>query len=153
MAYDIYIGNAVPTTIEEDDGSYYSVWGGVTVNRVELEDAPSFPNDHMTGKGNSRHPGYGQWADFCSAVGLTDLFFNKAHGLMRVHPGTFKLEFEHLVTVRDALYEYREAHPDAVPGWHDVDRVENGNLARLLWLEFWIDWALKNCERPAIHNH
>lgn len=42
MGYDIYIGNA---EISKDDTSY-----DFRVNRIQLPDAPTFPNDEMTGK-------------------------------------------------------------------------------------------------------
>jgi len=70
--------------------------------------------------------------------------------------------------VRLALETYRSAHPDAKPGWcccddcstRPMDKSDNlphedldATLARLTWLEFWIRWALDNCEHPAIYNH
>jgi len=167
MSYDIYIGNAEIETpdpkYEKEDGEYQPLdW---VVPHVTRSDAPQLPYDFMTGNGNSRHPGYSQWADFCEDVELTDLFFNKKTGLMRKHPGTFEITKEHLETIKLAKEKYEKDHPDAIPGWdydqkwlHDreVDdgvRGRDGILARLIWLEFWFDWALKNCRKPAIYNH
>ena len=42
------------------------------VARKTLPDAPEFPGDEMTGKSNGRHPGYGQWREFCEQVGLEE---------------------------------------------------------------------------------
>lgn len=163
MSYDIYIGNAEPTELDEDDGEYRCACNGVCVAGVALPDAPSFPFDRMTANGNSRHPGYSQWAEFCDTARLHDLFHGKESGLMRQHPGTFALSREHLATVRSRREEWQARHPDAIPGWDwsipqldgDDDGVRGRDhiLARLLWLEWWMDWALTNCERPAIHNH
>ena len=36
-------------------------------------------------------------------------------------------------------------------GAADAD-VANYHMARLIWLDWWVQWALKNCERPAIYN-
>jgi hypothetical protein len=34
----------------------------------------------------------------------------------------------------------------------EPDPRYDGNLARLRWLEWWVDWALKNCKLPAVGN-
>lgn len=164
MSYDIYIGNAIPTSVELDDGEFYAMFRGVTVEGRANDDAPTFPNDAMTANGNSRHPGYRQWSEFCREAGLRALFFDESTGLLRRHPGTFALEPHHLATVQDARARWKAEHADAVPGWdHDPQwhgnreddgiRGRDGVLARLIWLEYWMEWTLKNCERPAIHNH
>ncbi len=156
MGYDIYIGNA--ELQKWDEGDFH-----VVVGSVKLEEAPSFPNDPFTGKGNSRHPGYSGWHDFCRAVGLDELFFDEDRGLMRSHPGTFAITKEHLAEVRLAKENWFKNHPNMTPGFEKDDflkeeyqqDIKNADpmMARLLWLEFWMDWALNNCEHPAIHNH
>lgn len=156
MSYDIYIGNAVVETW--DDGKFH-----VRVGKMSVEEAPSFPNDHMTGKGNSRHPAYSGWSNFCREAGLYDLFFDKEDGLMRDHPGTFQITKTHLEAVRVALMAWVKAHPNTNPGFEEDDwmkpefrdKIINPDpiLARLIWLEFWMNWAIENCENPAIHNH
>lgn len=161
MSYDIYIGNAELETPDPDED------GGVLTARMivrhhEEPDAPTFPGDETTKNGNSRHPGYLQWDNFCGTAGLRALFFDEATGLMREHPGTVALGPEHLATVRSARERWERRHPGAVPGWDwpgypagadDGVRGRDGVLARLLWLEWWMDYALRTCERPAIHNH
>ena len=109
MGYSIRIGNAKPEW-SKDDGELWARW---SVDPKALDDAPTFPNDEMTGNGNCRSPSYSGWAYFCRDAGIYDLFLEKWEGLMSPHPST---------------------------------------LARLIWLEFWMRWALKNCETPAIEN-
>ena len=162
MSYDIYIGEAVSLVDkwENDEGGEEFT---ITVNSVELEEAPCFPNDHMTGKKNHRHPGYSQWADFCRDSGLHGLFFDKNKGLMRKHPGTFALNQNHLAEIRQAKEKWIEKNPGKTPGFAPdkymkrefQDPITNPDpiLARIVWLEFWVDWALKNCKNPAIHNY
>jgi hypothetical protein len=29
----------------------------------------------------------------------------------------------------------------------------DADLARLIWLEYWIDWAIHRCETPAIEKN
>lgn len=171
MSYSIYIGEAV---LEEEDPSDYDgeLVARYRVNGHEEADAPEFENDSMTGKSNNRHPGYGAWADFTESVGLHDLFFNKGTGLMREHPGCFVLTQEHADRISEALADYNKQYPSAKPGFAEPfmpmragpvssdsrrmgapDRVvANYHMARLIWLDWWVRWALKNCKRPAIYN-
>ncbi len=156
MGYDFYIGEA---EIDPEDAS-------VIVKRMALENAPSFPGDDMTRNGNSRHPGYSAWTDFCRRTGLFDLFYREGH-LIGGHPGAVKLTKKHFDAVAAALDKHKTTHPNAKPGWCECmlcspyreeapmpAHVElDGDLARLIWLEFWIGWALKNCTVPTLYNH
>jgi hypothetical protein len=161
MGYNIYIGDAKPE-FSKDDGELWARW---TVNGMALPDAPTFPNDEVTGNGNCRSPSYVGWSEFCEAVGLHDLFLEKWEGLMGEHPGCKMLHKEHLLQVQAALEKWkRTATKDpGFSGWpkHNPDTNQwetpddgkyDHNLARLIWLEFWMRWALENCETPAIAN-
>lgn len=169
MSYDIYIGEAHLEAPDPNDGPEENCFR-VDVESVVRTDAPSFPGDKMTGQGNSRHPGYSQWTDFCRKTGLYELFFNKSTGLMRKHPGAFRLLGEHQGTVAVALECWMRDHPGARPGWcecpscnplRDRDAADkqqkhedlDGDLARLIWLDWWIRWAMANCDCPTIYNH
>ncbi len=151
MSYDIYIGEAVidvPSDVDADEYGCNEV--RIRVEHITHPDAPAFPGDQMTGNGNSRHPAYAGWSDFCDAAGLHDLFFGSEDGLMREHPGAFLLRPKHLAAVIAARVKWQRENPTLPPGWgvgHD------STLARLLWLEFWIGWALENCKVPTIYNH
>lgn len=194
MSYDIYIGEAVLVAPDPEEHNRMSV----KVRGVSQPDAPTFPEDGMTGNGNSRHPGYSQWTDFTRTASIYDLFFDKEEGLMREHPGCFLLRQRDLDRVRFALDQWRSKHQGTVPGFGDREYfekeiarlkpwVESGALdaeperkacvaarladyqrdmaalppsgtfdpvlARLIWLEWWMAWALANCKTPAIHNH
>lgn len=163
MSYDIYISEAV-IGVPDDP----SEWNGldVEVHGLERDDAPSFPGDEMTGKSNSRHPGYSQWADFLRDVGLYSLFLDRESGraLMQNHPGCTMLTRADHEQIAAALDRWRTKHPGKVPGWdptlkgmaavtgEGADPKYDGNLARLIWLEWWVRWALANCKTPAIYN-
>jgi hypothetical protein len=128
----------------------------------EHTDGITFPRDVLNGE-NRRMPGYSQWNDFCDETGLRSLFFDPNEGLMRSHPGAFPLKPSHLARVQEAVIARYHACPGRDPGWDydphwatkdDVDdgvRGRDPNLARLLWLEYWIDRALKG-EKPVIQN-
>jgi hypothetical protein len=136
------------------------------IDSMSLDHAPTFPNDEMTGKGNSRHPSYSGFANFCDDTGLSELFFEEYTGLMRNHPGIFQIRQEHLDVIDEALKNWKEEHPNSVPGflpdsfsggkWFNTP-VEAGidhNLARLIWFQFWFKWAIDNYGvKAAIENY
>ena len=167
MGYSIYIGNGHLTPVEDEEYTtpYSRIIKGTLcyfdmhVEEVTQPDAPEFPNDEMTGKSNGRHPSYSQWGEFCRIAGLEDLFFNEQTGLMREHPGFAVLEEEHLIVTSYAVSQWMEAHPDAVAGfeafsWNDDAPVVGYDpiLARLLWLDYWMNWAFENCEHAGVYN-
>ena len=152
MGYDITIGNAVPKFIKED-GELLAWWD---VEGATSDQAPTFINDEMTGNSNSRSPSYCAWTDFTKDVGLHPMFYGEWDGLMRQHPGCFPITMVDLLVVQSAL-EKRKAISTREPGfsgWNNDEDEEkyDYNLARLMWLEFWMRWALENCETPAIQN-
>jgi hypothetical protein len=163
MSYSIYIGNTEMDPVEDEDYTegyttehsrivdgkvcYYDP----VVRETHHPEAPTFPNDEMTGNSNGRHPSYSGWHG---------LFFNEKHGLMREHPGHQPLKSWHAEEIERACARWKEEHPDAQPGfekfsWED-DAVEVGYdpiLARLIWLDWWVKWALSHCEHPALYNY
>ena len=151
MGYSIKIGNAVP----EFGKDYDELWARWKVTGASDTNAPTFINDEMTGSTSQRSPSYSGWADFCRTVGLHDLFFEKYGGLMSQHPGCKILKQEHLDIVQTALIKY-QASTDKKPGFIDWGEPDTGeydpHLARIMWLEWWMRWALANCETPAIEN-
>lgn len=168
MGYHLTIGNA---ELEFDAAELRCA--PTVVGFADIE-APVFPNDEMTGDTSERSPSYTAWHHFAALTGLTTLFFggtgwddergrykdcpegyHREEGLIAQHPGVAVLCDGDLQEVRRALAEWKAKHPDTVPGfgnWDGGDSHYDYTLARLIWLEFWIAWALKNCERPAFGN-
>lgn len=171
MGYDIAIGEAC---FQGDrDEAYMTVW-------VEGQDhgaAPSFENDPMTGKSNSRSPCYTVWADFCRAVGLYGPFFglngrrlpymegdpdcHREVPIMADHPGYAAINDADVLAIKQALDRHIAAHGDLTPGfrpWDEkdedrpADAIHCATRARLIWLHYWTDWAVKNCKWPVIAN-
>lgn len=159
MAYTIRIGECYIYESEEGD-----LW--VDVEEVKHSDAPTFPGDDMTGNSNDRGLSYLAWSQFCEKAGLNDLFFHKETGLMREHPGCFVLKQEHVDIVEKARTAWQKENPGTTPGWcvcHECRPLENKEkmvahvetdftLARLLWLEYWMKWAMKKCKKPGVYN-
>ena len=142
MGYSIKIGNAVPNFIRDIEGDVLEAYW--SVEPATSENAPVFDNDQVTGNSNKRLPGYTGWFDFLDATGLRKLFSK----LFAAHPGCVILHQEHYDEIHNALEKYKQHHhlpPGFLPG-------QDPNLARLMWLEFWVKWALENCETPAIRN-
>lgn len=137
MGYNLIIGNVIAGALTCEDGQYAV---RLDVEHIETDAAPS--DGTPTDGTNERWPSYSAWADFCKAVGLYEVFFCKENGLLREHPGVFKLEQTHLLEVRAAgeRLSKRSAQDNEL------------HRGRLAWLEFWIDHALQNCPSPGIKN-
>ena len=154
MGYTISIGNATPWHEKDED----SLRAGWRVARVKHDAAPAFgdPTDHQ----NQRWPSYTAWNDSMRALGLHDLFFKDYEGLMAQHPGCAPITAGHAAIVKAAVLRRRETNGGKPAGFHDMDlktfqTTDNGNdpdLARGVWLEYWMEWAVANCETPAIQN-
>lgn len=169
MSYSIFIGEGVVGTVHRKELATGFNRVRVEVDEIQRDDAPLFPGDPFTGRTNGRHPSYAGWDIFCRKTGLHKLFFDKSGGLMREHPGCVELSAKDAKIVKDALLKWKKQHPKAKPGWCECGETEecgapfqrtkpnhvklDGMLARLIWLDWWITWALKNCEVPALYNH
>ena len=168
MGYSLTIGEAemrVPSA-EEVRERWCSPHIRVIAKGAVSDDAPTFPGDELTSNSSSRSPSYSGWHDFCRETGLTELFYSEESGLLREHPGCVVLTSDHLTEIAAALDRYRTMHPGARPGWREhIDGGDwlrgpfkpeteglDGNLARLIWLEWWTRWALANCKVPALWN-
>lgn len=155
VSLTLCIGEAVPA--EGTDGRMYA-----DAAAAEHPDAPSFPGD--PGRGNVRSTSWATWSAFLRDVGLHALFRDPHAGLMRGAEGCTRLRPEHVAEVAAALDRYRTQHPDARPGLlapvddGDEDRGPwlpesvglDGTLARLVWLEWWMRWAVATCANPVV---
>jgi len=159
MSFNIRIGE---TIIATEEGETFL---DVAVQAVEVEDAPYWDSfgdgvQDLSGKTNSRYPGYSSMYSFCRRTGLTDLFFNEEEdkGLLVPHPGIKRILPRHMAQIKSARMAYQREFPDVIPGWLDpkeageVPAIRAANLAKLIWYEFWFVWALKSCKIPAIAN-
>jgi hypothetical protein len=130
-------------------------------DKIEDPNAPSFAGDETTGKSNGRHAAYIGWDRFCKDTGLNTMFFDPESGLMREHPGVFEFNQIHLATVRKTLSAFKKRWPGITPGFAQDDwryewskqEIAAGDLARLIWLEWWMAYAIKNFRHPGIANH
>lgn len=147
MGYNIYIGEAEIAAPSSD--TRYSTELSVRVKTASHPNAPEFDGDRLNGKINSRHPDYGAWMDFCLAADLHEMFFDADIGLFARHPGCCLVTPRHVARVGAAIDRWRSMYPDAAPGFvGDQDPT----LARLLWLHWWMTWAVASCKVPAIQN-
>ena len=70
-------------------------------------------------------------------------------GLVEQHPGVCAINQADADFITDKLTEFRAMNPDVAEGLAD-DKSQT--LKLLVWLEFWMRWAVENCEYPAIGN-
>lgn len=155
MGYIFKVGNAKPHFSKEDFPYLDARW---QVEDVEIESAPNFPND-FGGKSNMRMPSYTVWYNFCRNVGLYEFFYVDSFRLANEHPGCVGITEEDVYVVSEALRVY-QSKATLPAGFESFDNFANGyipscdgDLARLIWLEWWMRWALENCETPAIENY
>jgi hypothetical protein len=171
MGYTIIIGEACFEGSRED--AYFRVWAKPEAH----DDAPVFPNDPLTGNGNSRSPGYSAWTDFCRDTGLYGMFYgvngrrdpymqadpdcHREVPILAEHPGVALLNERDVLAVKHALDQHIAKHGDLAPGfrkWDEKDEdmpahaMESAQRARLIWLHYWSDWAVRNCTWPVIAN-
>ena len=166
MGYTLTIGEAY-LDYDNDESSPYC---RVCAKGVTHDDAPAFgePTDHS----NSRWPSYSGWHDFAGYSGLYSLFFGKEHkdgylvrddALLVEHPGAVPLAEQHRREINAALERWKTLYPHAVPTYGNIDPKkfndtdpdnpeENWKMTRLVWLHYWVNWALDNCDRPVFAN-
>jgi len=153
------------------EDAYLRVWAKPEAH----ESAPVFPNDEMTGNSNSRSPSYCGWAGFCRDTGLYGMFFgvegsrpleadpngHRDWPILADHPGFAAINEQDELAVRHALERHIAAHGELAPGFRPWDESEEdaptnslaaAQRARLLWLHYWVKWAVENCERPVMVN-
>lgn len=134
------------------------------------ENAPSY--GEPTDKENQRWPSYSGWNNFCKYFGLSELFYGKNErgewsrddALISEHPGCVPLTERHRREINATLEAHKIKYPNAIPTygkpapfgkmtWEDLDNPpENYQLCRLIWLHYWVNWALDNCKQPVFYN-
>jgi len=158
MGYTLRIGEA-RLFYSNEDGEYDAPHCDVEVEGFAHDSAPAF--GEPTDTESQRWPSYTAWGNFCDAVGLNGLFFDEERGLMREHPGTCPLTVGHQATIDKAYKDFMAKYPNAVATygkkigqfeWDPENPKENNWLCRLEWLKYWVDWALKFCDKPAFGN-
>ena len=127
--------------------------GEYSVQEIERADAPVFSGGHEQNRSNMRAAST-SWLAFCQSTGLTDLFFEQtALSGWRMRVGVHPLRQDMFEVVQAARERWQSRYPSATAGWvgdSEEEREINFALARLLWLEWWIWWALQECSHPTL---
>ena len=153
MGFVIHIGNLykkiIPENWEEDEEPEEEFY----IDELILPDAPDATLDHT----NVLCPSASGWSDFCRATDLHDLFYEehtKAGYRWISHKEDPILLSKYVAgLVRARLDLYKEKYPEATPGWSGATSeicLINYHLARLIWLDWWIQYALEHCKNPAM---
>lgn len=171
MGYDIAIGEA--EFIGDTSEWYMRVWA----KREAHDTAPTFANDPMTGNTNCRSPGYSVWTNFCRSTGLYGAFYGmngqrvpymegdpdcyREVPILADHPGYAPINQQDADAFRAALDRHIAKHGYLEAGFRRWDEPDDeappdaeicAERARLLWLVYWTEWAVKNCTWPVIAN-
>ena len=121
------------------------------------DEAPAFgePTDHE----NQRWPSYGAWSDCMKDAGMHDLFFDEGR-LIGGHPGVRLITKDLYSEFSKRKKAFETRHPNATPTYGKADILNgdpsnpecNSTYCRIVWLDYWMKWALENCETPVIAN-
>jgi hypothetical protein len=170
MGYNLTIGELKVRYDQDNDCPEISL----TAKGFCHDEAPAF--GEISDYTSSRYPSYSAWSDFSMSVGLASLFYGKDNNgrgelirddaLLVNHPGCVPLTEQHRKEVNEALANFKKVYPNAIATygrpapegksaafWDDKENpVENGWLCRLVWLHYWVNWALDNCSQPVFEN-
>jgi hypothetical protein len=134
-------------------GELVSAEGEYSVQETERDDAPVFPGGHEQNRSNLRAVST-SWLTFCQSTGLTDLFFEQTTlAGWRMRAGVHPLRQDMLGVIQAAREQWQSRYPGTTAGWvggTEKEREINFALARLLWLEWWMQWALRECSQPTL---
>ena len=168
MSLTIIIGNKTPNFNTEEFEEEPFV-----INTIELKNAPYYPNDYLTRNKNTRLIRYCFWKRFCEYTKLNDLFYTPPlitkHTIIKYTTITEILP-EHInkLIFTKAIMEMNEK--DLIPGFalKDINQYEelfksgynvttkvyrevDEFYALLMWLKWWVEWTINNCDNPAIY--
>jgi len=146
MGYSLTIGEAQIESYNEDG---LEAECRIYVKSINDPESPAFgdPTDHT----NHRWPSYTAWNDFAEFTGLWEALFQNDGNIRGGHPGAFPINKDFKTAVDDAYKNHMVIFPDAVPTY-ETERPQDYQLCRLLWLQYWTDWALENCDNPVMAN-
>ena len=130
----------------------------VAVNNVTCDDAPDF-----TDKSNVFEMSYASFDNFVKKAGIhsymtgrldTDNSFDESgrgdFGIVENHPGEVTIAQRDVDFWHRKVKAYRDMNPNLKAEYYKS--WESAVLAHMMWFEFWVQWAVENCERPAIVN-
>ncbi len=144
MSYSFKIGNA-EIDCDLDDG-----YIGLIIKEVRHDNAPAF-GEPLSDFINCRCPDYTDWREFCEFTFLTDLFYENCGGILRDNPGIILLTRGHQKEINDAYQNFFKKYPHSKPGFETDSEPDRWHV-RLVWLKYWVDWAIENCGYPAFQN-
>jgi len=160
MGYTVAIGDLKhhEPEYDEDRHEFLYTTGAVYTTHVDA------PNEAYLGRCNTRSPTYSVWSEVCNDLGLKGLLNNSPTSSKGFNAKEVIMIDEEFVKEFTILAElFRKNNPTIVPKYTDdtpdtTDTTDEemkymvlcGSMVRLVWLEFWIDWAVKNCKTPVM---
>ncbi len=159
MGYSLTIGELEVDKNHEDGIDCSCISFGAKGEKHDNAPAFNEPTDFT----NQRWPSYGVWSDCLRDAGMYDLFFCDGGHLIGGHPGVRLLtkEFYEEFTKRKIAFEAKYPHVEATYGERDTKDIFHEDLSnpkcnnvycRIVWMDYWINWAIENCETPVFAN-
>lgn len=146
MGYSITIGELDIQKNPEDGLEASCLW--FSAIGVSIDGSPAF--GEPTDSTNQRWPSYSAWSNFMDYVGLTDVFFFDGN-LIGGHPGVRLVTNNMVSRIKEAREKLESMDEPPLPTMENYTE-KNGYYCRLIWLEYWCEWAIENCNTPVIAN-
>ena len=143
MGIDITIGNLYITSendelFDEECGPKYNI---KRIDNNLITNPPSVENK------NYFTTMYLDWDNLTNLLGKKYFFSSSENEVI-------KLDKSHLECIKDIINNFTHNHPRIVSRRNqillnvlDEDRM----YFRLLWMKYWIEWSLQNCEFPGMY--
>lgn len=148
MGYTLKIGEAI-IDYDVDDRWPEDSYVDINATSIKTDDAPAF--GEITDYTSERLPSYTSWGDFIRFAGVGNMFGNSDYSLIKAHPGCVPITTKHKELIDEAWVNYTEKYPNATPTY-DTDKTEDAHMCRLVWLRYWIHYALEHCKQPVFYN-
>lgn len=143
MSLSITIGNLYTVELDEEVGPQ------LYIDKLELPFAPNLPND-STGQTNKRNISYFVWPEFLTETNSQE-FFDSHLGISSDDSGTKSITAHDCLLIEQIRINY-QIKANKLPGFCIDEPCDyDGNLARLIWFEWWMKWAVLNTPNPGIY--
>ena len=144
MTYQMLIGKPVRVPDEDEPE------GRLTVEYTVDAAAPD-SEWYREGFANLRDRSANTWEAFFQEAGLTAWFLAEIEPRLNDMPFMIPVKPTWLKEISDAAQAYFDKTADAAHKSLEQQVEEKECLLGLIWMRFWIDWALRNSAEPSLY--
>ena len=120
---------------------------------VEYTVDPAAPDSewYREGFANLRDRGANSWEDFFQKAGLSAWFLSEIEPHLNEMPFVIPVKREWAKIISAAAQAYFDQTADPAHKSLETQVEEKECLLGLIWMRFWIDWALQNAAEPSLY--